>query len=89
MKKTEPADNSGKAPILWPPRPSSFQELLTPVEAAQYLRLDETDSHTPQSAARTLDYWRDKGELRATKYARHVWYRKVELDQFLAKKTEQ
>ena len=53
----------------WPPRPASFGELLTPVEAAQYLRLDETGSHTPKSALRTLNYWRDRGELKATKYA--------------------
>lgn len=72
----------------WPPRPASFGELLTPVEAAQYLRLDETGSHTPCSAVRTLNYWRDKGQLKATKYARRVWYRKGELDRFLAVKTE-
>lgn len=89
MKDVEAKDKSERAPILWPPRPPSFPELLTPVEAAQYLRLDEIGSQTPQSAARTLDYWRNKGELKATKYARRVWYRRVELDQFLAKKTEQ
>ncbi len=72
----------------WPPRPASFDELLTPVEAAQYLRLDETGAHTPESAVRTLNYWRDNGELKATKYARRVWYRKVELDRFIEIKTE-
>ena len=77
------------SPNGWPPRPGSFRELLTPVEAAQYLRLDETGSHTPRSAIRTLTYWRDKGQLKATKYARRVWYRKAELDRFLEVKTEQ
>ena len=72
----------------WPPRPSAFGALLTPIEAAQYLRLDETGIHTPDSATRTLNYWRDKGELKATKYARRVWYRRIELDRFLEKKTE-
>jgi hypothetical protein len=72
----------------WPPRPEVFSELLRPVEAAQYLRLDETGSHTPKSAVRTLNYWRDRGELKATKFARRVWYRKTELDRFLAVKTE-
>jgi len=72
----------------WPPRPQVFPELMTPVEAAQYLRLDETGGHTPRSAIRTLKYWRDKGELKATRYARRVWYRKAELDRFLAVKTE-
>ena len=75
-------------PRDWPPRPGSFPELLTPVEAAQYLRLDELGSHSPTTAVRTLNYWRDRGQLRATKYARHVWFRKAELDRFLAVKTE-
>jgi hypothetical protein len=72
----------------WPPRPATFPELLNPVEAAQYLRLDETGIHTPVSAVRTLKFWRDRKELRATKYARHVWYRRSELDRFLTVKTE-
>ena len=72
----------------WPPRPGSFGELLTPLEATQYLRLNETGSHTPKSAVRTLNYWRDKGELKATKFARRVWYRRSELDRFLEVKTE-
>jgi len=72
----------------WPPRPPGFGDLLTPVEAAQYLRLDETGHHTPDSAVRTLNYWRDRGQLRATKFARRVWFRRFELDRFLEKKTE-
>jgi len=74
--------------VSWPHRPSEFGELLTPIEAAQYLRLDETGHHTPQSAIRTLTYWRNQGQLKATKFARRVWYRKSELDQFLTVKTE-
>jgi hypothetical protein len=77
------------APNAWPPRPASFGDLLTPVEAAQYLRLDEMGHHSPKSAMRTLNYWRDRGELKATKYARCVWFRRVELDRFLERKTEQ
>jgi hypothetical protein len=72
----------------WPARPEAFAELLNAVEAAQYLRLDETGIHTPASSVRTLKFWRDRKELRATKYARHVWYRRSELDRFLAVKTE-
>ena len=75
--------------VDWPPRPCVFAELLTPVEAAQYLRLDETGNHTPKSAVRTLTYWRQKGELKATRFARRVWYRRSELDRFLAVKTEE
>lgn len=72
----------------WPPRPADFPELMTPMEAAQYLRLDQTGAHTPVSALRTLTFWRNRGQLRATKYARHVWFRKKELDRFLEVKTE-
>lgn len=79
------SDNSENG---WPSRPGIFPVLLTSVEAAQYLRLDETGAHSPDSATRTLKYWRDKGEWKATKFARRVWYRKDELDRFLAVKTE-
>jgi hypothetical protein len=72
----------------WPARPEIVRPLMTPIEAAQYLRLDETGTHTPESALRTLDYWRNRGELKATKYARRIWYRKIELDRFLEVKTE-
>jgi hypothetical protein len=72
----------------WPGRPDTFPDLMTPVEAAMFLRLDET-SHDPRSACRTLNYWRDKGELKATKYARRVWFLKKELGSFLENKTEQ
>lgn len=71
----------------WPTKPEQFPELMNPSEASMYLRLHES-GHTPKSARRTLDYWRNRGELKATKYARHVWYRKEELDAFLKIKTE-
>ena len=51
--------------------------------------MDETGTHTPQSAIRTLNYWRDRGELKATKYARRIWFRRTELDRFLERKTEE
>lgn len=82
-----PASDPGEADS-WPPRPAEFGEILTPIEAAQYLRLDELGSHTPRSAIRTLNYWRDQGQLRATKFARRVWYRRAELDRFMELKTE-
>lgn len=72
----------------WPPRPAVFSDLLNEIEAAQYLRLDETGRHTPVSAIRTLNYFRDHGGLRATKYVRRVWYLKKELERFLEFKTE-
>jgi len=72
----------------WPEQPQVFPLIMTPTEAAQFLRLDQTNLN-PESAKRTLNYWRDKGELRATKYARHVWYLREELEIFLRNKTEE
>jgi len=72
----------------WPGKPEFFPDLMTPIEAAMFLRLNQT-GHTPNSAIRTLKYWRDRGELKATKYARRVWYLKEELKNFLRNKTAQ
>ena len=71
----------------WPQRPQDFPDLMTPPEAAMFLRLDEI-GHTPESASRTLNYWRDHGQLKATKFSKRVWYLKAELEAFLQKKTE-
>jgi hypothetical protein len=71
----------------WPEKPSVFPDLMTPEEAAMFLRLDQV-GHTPASACRTLNYWRDRGELKATKYARRIWFLKDELKVFLRNKTE-
>ena len=56
-------------------------------EAAMFLRLDQV-GHTPKSAKRTLDYWRFRGDLKATKYARHIWFLREELESFLKGKTK-
>ena len=79
--------NQLKEESLWPEPPQVFPPIMTPTEAAQFLRLNHTGL-TPKSAKRTLDYWRSRGELRGTKYARHVWYLKGELENFLRNKTE-
>lgn len=71
----------------WPERPRVFPDLMTSTEAAMFLRLDEV-GHKPSSAKRSLNYWREHGELKATKYARHVWFLKKELEIFLENKTE-
>lgn len=71
----------------WPQRPEAFPDLMTPIEAAMFLRLDQT-GHNPGSACRTLHYWYKRDELRATKFARHVWYLKRELEKFLENKTK-
>jgi len=82
MKNTLTSDDQ-----KWPPRPQVFPDLMTPVEAAMFLRLDEV-GHKPESACRTLNYWRDRGDLRATKYARRIWFLKKELEEFLEHKTQ-
>ena len=71
----------------WPEHPQVFPDLMTPVEAAMFLRLDQV-GHSPETAKRTLNYWRDQGQLKATKYARHIWFLKDELSRFLENKTE-
>ena len=71
----------------WPDPPEEFPPIMTPTEATQFLRLNQT-AHSPKSAKRTLDYWRSRGELKGTKYARHVWYLKDQLEVFLKRKTE-
>ena len=71
----------------WPDPPEEFPPIMTPTEAAQFLRLNQT-AHSPKRAKRTLDYWRSRGELKGTKYARHVWYLKDQLEVFLKRKTE-
>ena len=80
-------ENKQKNATSWPDRPQVFPPIMTSTEAAQFLRLDRT-GHTPRSAKRTLDYWRNRGELRGTKYARHVWYLRDELEDFLRIKTK-
>ena len=60
-------------------------ELLTEDEAIRYLRLD-VDSST--DAHKTLKYYRDKGELIAIKVGRKNRYRRQDLDDFLAQKSE-
>ncbi len=35
------------------------------------------------------NYWRDHDELKAAKFAEHVWYLKKELEKFLENKTEE
>jgi hypothetical protein len=57
-------------------------ELLTEEEAIRYLRLS-----ADRNPARTLRYYREKGLLRATTVGRHLLYRRVELEAFLARLT--
>ena len=81
-------ENESENETSWPDPPEEFPPIMTPTEAAQFLRLDQT-GHSPKSAFRTLNYWRDRGELKATKYARRVWFLKNELELFLKVKTKE
>lgn len=60
-------------------------ELLTAEEAIRYLRLDVGDSKNPE---RTLQYYREKGQLKGVQVARHLRYRRVDLDDFLSRLAE-
>ncbi len=51
----------------WPERPQGFPDLITPIEAAMFLRLDQTGD-SPKSACKTLNYWRQRDELEAIKF---------------------
>ena len=59
--------------------------LMTEEEAIRYLRLN-VDSST--DAHNTLKYYRDRGELIAIQVGRKHRYRRQDLDDFLAKKSE-
>lgn len=61
-------------------------ELLTAEEAARYLRLDTIGVKDPGA---TLERYRAMGVLRGTQISRRILYRRVELDRFLEKQTDQ
>ena len=64
--------------------PGPCPELLTEEEAVRYLRLDIDG---PAKPTLTLRYYREKGLLRATRVGRKLRYRRVELDDLMAKLT--
>ncbi len=68
------------------PDGSVMPELLTPGEAVTFLRIDNGTTKKPQG---TLQYYRDKGLLRATRVGNNVCYQKKELLRFLDILTEQ
>ncbi len=74
-----------QAAILPGDPPRLCPELLTKDEAIRYLRLDEDGPAKPEL---TLRHYREKGLLLGTKVGRHLRYRRIELDRFLAKKTD-
>ena len=66
-----------------PPQPCP--ELLTEGEAIRYLRLDTIGIANPSG---TLRRYRERGLLRATQVSKRVFYRRIELDEFLKRVTE-
>jgi len=67
-----------------PPEPCP--ELLTQAEAIRYLRLDVDGPERPDL---TLRRYRELGMLRAVRVGRRIRYRRVDLDEFLAKKSRE
>lgn len=61
-------------------------ELLTEDEAIRYLRLDTIKIGNPSE---TLRRYRELGMLRGTQVSKRVMYRRIELDRFLERLTEQ
>lgn len=61
-------------------------ELLTEREAIRYLRLDTTGVKSPEDSIRR---YRDGNKLRGTQVGRCIFYRRVELDTFLEKQTQE
>jgi len=64
-----------------PPEPCP--EVLTPEEAARYIRLDMGGEWM-----RALQRYRTAGVLRGTQVGRRMVYRRVELDAFLERQTD-
>jgi hypothetical protein len=57
--------------------------VMTEAEAIQYLRLDSQKAN----AARTLQYYRNKKLLKATKIGKNLLYSRRALDEFIEKMT--
>jgi len=67
------------------PNGNKVPEVLTPEEAITLLRLDIDG---PRNPLLTLQHYRDKGLLRATKIGKRVRYTRTEILNFLARQTE-
>lgn len=75
------------APAVLPDGNGGFApcpELLTPKEAANYLRLDLNGNWQ-----NTLRYYREKKKLRGTQIGKRVLYTRKALDEFLEKMTKE
>ncbi len=82
----DPHDNQTTAPLAgWPAWPAgdAWPPVLTEIQAAQYLHLD--DGRSVESAKRTLRYVRRRSGLPSSgRVARTVLYRRAAIDAWLA-----
>ncbi len=80
--------NEYALPHAWLPGdpPSPCPELLTEDEAIRYLRLDTVEIDNPSA---TLRRYREQGLLRGTQVSKRIFYRRLELDRFLERITDQ
>lgn len=67
--------------------PTPCPELLTEAEAIRYLRLDTISGL--KNPGQTLVRYRAAGLLRGTQVSKSVFYRRVELDRFLDRLTNE
>ncbi len=74
---SDPNDYASRVPVYMPDG-SIMPELLTETEAEIFLRLE-----TENNPARTLKYYRDKGQLRGVKIGSNLLYPKQELLSFV------
>ena len=77
-------DSSYIGPVFMPdgaPAP----EVMTQEEAIRFLRLDEADLKNPAS---TLQYYRDKGDLKGIRIGKSIRYTKEDLLNFLRIQSE-
>lgn len=75
------------APLLSGAPPIPCPELLTEAEAIRYLRLDTIRGL--RNPGETLARYRAMGLLRGTQVSKSVFYRRVELDRFLDRLTNE
>jgi len=67
--------------------PMSYLELLTEEEAIRYLRLDTIEGL--RNPKESLARYRAMGMLRGTQVSKRIFYRRVELERFLERLTDE
>lgn len=80
-------DSNTPRPMLPGEPPMVCPELLTEEEAIRYLRLDTIRGL--RNPGETLARYRAAGMLRGTQVSKSVFYRRVELDRFLDRLTNE